>query len=84
MKTILKICDRCLCSKCGDVQCRKLACSICELDYPIEHCKGFLSEEKKNMMKYKNKYININFALYGFTSFEQGKGSFNGFLSFPI
>ena len=47
MKTILKICDRCLCSKCGDTQCRKLACSIFNLDYPIKHCEGFLSEEKK-------------------------------------
>ena len=47
MKKILKICDRCLCSKCGDTQCRKLACSICNLDCPIEHCEGYMDEEIK-------------------------------------
>jgi len=45
MKTILKVCDKCLCNTCNDIGCKKLACSNCNLEYPIEHCKGFISEE---------------------------------------
>ena len=48
MKTILKVCDRCLCNTCNDNGCRELECSTCDLEYPKERCEGHKNDENKS------------------------------------
>jgi len=41
----LKICNKCLCAICGNKDCKRLSCSICNL-IPVKNCEGY--EENKD------------------------------------
>ena len=47
MKTILKVCDKCLCNTCNDTGCKNLSCSICNLEYPIEKYEGHKGDNEQ-------------------------------------
>ena len=47
MKTILKVCDKCLCNTCNDIGCKELECSTCDLKYSKEKCGGYKNNENK-------------------------------------
>jgi hypothetical protein len=46
-KAPLKICDKCLCYDCQNIKCKEVACSICNLDFVMEKCEGFIGEDKE-------------------------------------
>jgi len=44
MITKLKFCKKCLCNTCLNKMCKESMCFICEMEFPIEDCEGYISE----------------------------------------
>jgi hypothetical protein len=46
MKTALKICDKCLCSTCQNIDCKEMQCPYCNISEPVKICGGYRGEVK--------------------------------------